>query len=74
MRRRTTIELDEDLVNAAVALTGATLRATVEAALRALVAAAEESMGEQRRRVEEHMARAATRVAPEVLRSDEAWR
>ncbi|MGF2952328.1 type II toxin-antitoxin system VapB family antitoxin, partial [Mycobacterium sp. THU-M116] len=32
--KRTTIELDEDLVEAAQAITGETLRATVERALR----------------------------------------
>ncbi|WP_052624295.1 type II toxin-antitoxin system VapB family antitoxin, partial [Mycobacterium tuberculosis] len=48
--KRTTIELDEDLVRAAQAVTGETLRATVERALQQLVAAAAEQAAARRRR------------------------
>ncbi|WP_421845733.1 type II toxin-antitoxin system VapB family antitoxin [Mycobacterium sp.] len=72
--KRTTIELDEDLVGAAQAVTGDTLRATVEHALRQLVAAADESAAARRQRIVEHIAHAGDHVDVDVLLSDQAWR
>jgi len=72
--KRTTIELDEDLVRAARAVTGETLRSTVESALRRLIAEAQGEVGERRRRIAEHLARAGGQVDTEALLSDAAWR
>lgn len=72
--KRTTIELDEDLVRAAQAVTGETLRATVERALQQLVAAAAEQVAARRRRIVDHLAHAGTHVDADVLLSEQAWR
>lgn len=72
--KRTTIELDEDLVRAAQSVTGATLRSTVEAALRQLIADAESEAAERRRRIAEHLAGVGAQVDTDVLLSDRAWR
>lgn len=79
--KRTTIELDEDLVRAAQAVTGETLRATVERALQQLVAAAAEQAAARatttmwgRRRIVDHLAHAGTHVDADVLLSEQAWR
>ncbi|MCV7192664.1 type II toxin-antitoxin system VapB family antitoxin [Mycolicibacterium brumae] len=72
--RRTTIELDDELVRAAQATTGDTVRGTVEEALRRLVAAAEEEREARRRRIADHLARAGSAVDTEALLGDEAWR
>lgn len=72
--KRTTIELDEDLVRAAQTVTGETLRSTVEAALRRLIAEAESAATERRRRIAEHLAGVGAQVDTEVLLSDRAWR
>jgi Arc/MetJ family transcription regulator len=72
--KRTTLELDEDLVRAAQSITGETLRATVEHALRELVAKADDSAEAQRRRIVEHLARAGNHVDIDVLLADQAWR
>lgn len=72
--KRTTIELDEDLVWAAQAVTGETLRATVERALQQLVAAAAEQAAARRRRIVDHLAHAGTHVDADVLLSEQAWR
>jgi Arc/MetJ family transcription regulator len=72
--KRTTIELDEDLVRAARAVTGETLRSTVESALRRLIAEAQGEAGERRRRIAEHLACAGSQVDTAALRSDAAWR
>lgn len=72
--KRTTIELDEDLVRAAQAVTGETLRATVERALQQLVAAAAEQAAASRRRIVDHLAHAGTHVDADVLLSEQAWR
>jgi Arc/MetJ family transcription regulator len=72
--KRTTIELDEDLVQAAQAITGETLQATVERALRQLVARGDESAAARRGRIVEHIAHASSHVDVDVLLSDEAWR
>ncbi|GFG73285.1 type II toxin-antitoxin system VapB family antitoxin [Mycobacterium botniense] len=72
--RRTTIELDEDLVRAARAVTGGTLRATVERALRELVAGAGEQAATRRQQIADHLARAGAHIDADVLLSDHAWR
>jgi Arc/MetJ family transcription regulator len=72
--KRTTIELDEDLVRAAQAVTGETLRGTVELALRQLVARGDESAAARRGRIAEHIAHAMSHVDVDVLLSDQAWR
>lgn len=72
--KRTTIELDEDLVRAAQAVTGETLRSTVEQALHQLVAGAEQGAEQRRRRIAEHVAQTGSQVDVSVLLSDQAWR
>lgn len=72
--KRTTIELDEDLVRAAQSVTGTTLRATVEGALRSLVSNAEQAAAARRLRIAEHVANARAEVDVDVLLSDDAWR
>ena len=72
--KRTTIELDEDLVKAAQRVTGQTVRATVEEALRGLLATAERERETKRSRVAAHFDVAHSAIDPEVLKSDEAWR
>ncbi|MCV7386083.1 type II toxin-antitoxin system VapB family antitoxin [Mycolicibacter longobardus] len=72
--RRTTIELDEDLVRAAQSATGQTLRSTVEEALRRLVADAERQTSARRRRIADHIAQAEAQIDVEVLLADQAWR
>lgn len=72
--KRTTIELDEDLVHAAQAFTGETLRGTVERALRHLLASADEQAGARRRQVADHLAGAGAQVDVGLLLSDQAWR
>jgi Arc/MetJ family transcription regulator len=75
MIRRTTIELDEDLVaQARVALGLPTVRATVEEALRRAVQA-ENTAGLARRTAQIDALRRATRLVDvDVLLSGEAWR
>lgn len=72
--KRTTIELDEDLMRAAQAVTGETLRATVERALHQLVADADARTVARRQRIADHVARAGAEVDVDVLLSDQAWR
>ncbi|CAJ1505509.1 type II toxin-antitoxin system VapB family antitoxin [[Mycobacterium] kokjensenii] len=72
--KRTTIELDEDLVREAQSVTGQTLRSTVEAALRQLIAESDSATAERRRRIAEHLADTDAQVDTEVLLSDRAWR
>ena len=72
--KRTTIKLDEDLVKAAQAITGETLRETVERALRQLVARGYESATARRARIVKHLAHAGKHIDVTVLLSDEAWR
>jgi Arc/MetJ family transcription regulator len=75
MPRRTTIELDEELLaRAKRALGSRTTRATVEEALRR---AAEQAEGEQERRAEDqlrYLERLPARVDLDVLTSEEMWR
>ncbi len=75
MIRRTTIELDEELVaQARAALGQPTVRATVEAALRRAVES--EKATDRARRTEqvESLRRAAQLIDEDVLLSGEAWR
>lgn len=75
MRRRTTIEIDEDLLaRARDALGLATMRETVEKALRL---AAEQAEGELTRLAASqsaYLARLPSLADLELLRSDEMWR
>lgn len=75
MPRRTTIELDEELLaQAKQALGKDTIRETVEEALRR---AAESAGGERARRAERQkrfLDRLSARIDPEVLASEEMWR
>ncbi|MEX0754141.1 MAG: type II toxin-antitoxin system VapB family antitoxin [Actinomycetota bacterium] len=75
MTRRTTIELDEGLLERAKRALGVgTTRATVEEALRR---AAEQAEGERARRAEgqlEYLRQLASRADLEVLGSEEMWR
>ncbi|TXH19085.1 MAG: DUF2191 domain-containing protein [Mycobacterium sp.] len=72
--RRTTIELDEDLVRAAQSATGQTLRSTVEEALRRLVSDAERQTSARRRRIADHIATAGVQIDVGVLLAEQAWR
>lgn len=72
--KRTTIELDEELVKAAQRITGHTVRATVEEALRGLVAAADREREARRSQVSAHLDIAHRAVDVDVLEADEAWR
>jgi Arc/MetJ family transcription regulator len=75
MIRRTTIELDEDLVAAArVALRQTTTRSTVEVALRLAVATTEKAEQETRNSQIDAMQRLSKLIDSEVLMSEEAWR
>ncbi len=75
MIRRTTIELDEDLVSEARTVLGQpTVRATVEEALRRAVAAGK-SIDRNRRAEQIQAMKLASRLVDEdVLTSGEAWR
>ncbi|MGV9803810.1 type II toxin-antitoxin system VapB family antitoxin [Mycobacterium sp. NPDC003449] len=72
--RRTTIELDEDLVKAAQRVTGQTVRSTVEEGLRRLVSAAESEREARRSRMTAHFSDARNAVDTDALQTDEAWR
>lgn len=75
MIRRTTIELDEELVAEARAVLGLpTVRATVEEALRRAVQSERDT--DRARRIEqiEAMKRASRLIDEQVLLSGEAWR
>lgn len=72
--KRTTIELDVELVKAAQQVTGRTVRATVEEALRGLVATAERDRQAKRSRVSAHFDIARSAVDANILLSDGAWR
>lgn len=72
--KRTTIELDEDLVKAAQRVTGQTVRSTVEEGLRRLVSAAESERQAKRSRISAHFATASDAVDVDVLESDKALR
>ena len=75
MIRRTTIELDEDLVaEARVVLGQPTVRATVEEALRRAVQSAKSTDRNRRAEQIDAMKRAARLIDEDVLLSGEAWR
>jgi len=75
MRRRTTIEIDEDLLERAkAALGGGTTRATVEEALRQAADQAESETERLAMAQSEYLGRLASLVDLDVLDSDEMWR
>ena len=75
MIRRTTIELDEDLVAEAREVLGQpTVRATVEEALRRAVQSAKSTDRNRRADQIDALRRAARLIDEDVLLSGEAWR
>jgi Arc/MetJ family transcription regulator len=75
MIRRTTIELDQDLVAEARAVLGQpTVRATVEEALRRAVASKGAANQDRRDQQISALKRAAALLDEDVLLSGEAWR
>ena len=75
MVRRTTIELDDQLVERAKrALGTATTRATVEEALRRAADHAEAALEQKAERQRHFFATIGTHLDLEVLASDEMWR
>lgn len=75
MPKRTTIEIDEQLLaRARSALGQPTTRATVEEALRRAVEQAGEERGQRSIRQARYLASLAARADLEVLASDEMWR
>ncbi len=74
-RRRTTIEIDEQLLaRAKDALGGGTTRATVEEALRRAAVHAEHEAARLRKGQSAYLDRLSSLVDLEVLGSDEMWR
>jgi Arc/MetJ family transcription regulator len=75
MPKRTTIEIDEDLLaRAKRALGCATTRATVEEALRRASAQAEHAQDERAAQQRRYLERLSQRVDVDVLASEEMWR
>ncbi|MBA3450540.1 MAG: type II toxin-antitoxin system VapB family antitoxin [Chloroflexia bacterium] len=75
MTKRTTIELDEQLLaRAKRALGSSTTRATVEEALRRAAEQAENELEERAARQLRYLESLPTHVDLEVLASDEMWR
>jgi len=75
MARRTTIEIDERLLERAKrALGGMTTRATVEEALRRAADAAEGDLADRAARQRGYFGRVSARMDVKVLRSEEMWR
>lgn len=75
MAKRTTIEIDEQLlVRARRALGLSTTRATVEEALRRAAGAAEQEHDERAGRQREYLASLKDRSDPALLASEEMWR
>ena len=75
MIKRTTIELDDELLARAKRASGCpTTRATVEEALRRLAEQAEDEHEEQAARFREHLATLEEHLDLEVLASHEMWR
>lgn len=73
--KRTTIEIDEQLLARAKRALGAkTTRATVEAALRCVAEAAEGAQGHRAVAQQDFLARLGTRVDLHVLAGDSMWR
>ena len=75
MIRRTTIELDEELVSAAsIALNQPTIRATVEESLRIAIDTTNVANRKRREKQVGAMKRLSKLIDSEVLMSEEAWR
>jgi Arc/MetJ family transcription regulator len=75
MKKRTTIELDEDLVaRAKLALGKPTLRATVEEALRRAADGADEEVERRALTQMNYLRELAGRVDLDVLSSEDMWR
>jgi Arc/MetJ family transcription regulator len=75
MIKRTTIEIDEELLDRAKrALGQPTTRATVEEALRRSAEQAEDEFAERRTRQLEYLRTLSKHVDLDVLASDEMWR
>jgi Arc/MetJ family transcription regulator len=75
MVKRTTIEIDEELLDRAKRTLGrGTARATIEEALRLAVAATEADRKARRARQVEYLASLGDRADLGVLASDEMWR
>jgi Arc/MetJ family transcription regulator len=75
MIKRTTIEIDEQLLaRAKRALGHATTRATIEEALRRAAEQAEDEREERATRLRAHLESLPTRLDLEVLASDQMWR
>ncbi|WP_102145722.1 type II toxin-antitoxin system VapB family antitoxin [Mycobacterium hubeiense] len=75
MPRRTTIEIDEDLLARAKRALGlATTRATVEEALRRAAAHAEHAQDERAAQQRKYLERLGQHVDVDVLASEEMWR
>lgn len=75
MKRRTTIEIDDDLLaRARQALGSSTTRATVEEALRRAVEGAEAERADRAAGQRGYLERLGSRIEVEVLASGEMWR
>ena len=75
MKRRTTIEIDDDLLaRAQRALGSSTTRATVEEALRLAAEGAETEQAARAAGQRAHLERLGSRVDVAVLASDDMWR
>ena len=75
MRKRTTVEIDEDrLMRAKRALGCTTARGTVEEALRRATADAEHSQNERTAQQRRYLKRLPRHVDVDVLASEEMWR
>jgi Arc/MetJ family transcription regulator len=73
--KRTTIEIDEDLLQRAKrALGQSTTRATVEEALRRAADSAEDELARRAERQRSYLASLSEHVDLDVLASDEMWR
>jgi Arc/MetJ family transcription regulator len=75
MKRRTTIEIDDDLLERARrALGSATTQATVEEALRRAAEAVEDERGKRAAGQEGYLERLGSRIDVAALASGEMWR
>jgi Arc/MetJ family transcription regulator len=75
MVRRTTVEIDEELLaRAKRALGGGTTRATIEEALRRAASQAESELEERAVRQRRYLSSIAVRADLDVLRSEQMWR
>lgn len=75
MTRRTTVEIDEELLQRAQRALGLpTIRATIEEALRLTAASAETATSERAARQRRYLDRLPARIDVEVLVSDQMWR